>query len=113
MVAIYRLSVMFHTTTSITSTAPGSLNSPGAKTSFYILHVLPEWLANVQLFGFNIRQMYGTGMFGDWRNEDETKEERAKREKKELKKAEKRRRKRDAGRATEGGDSETTQLVPV
>jgi hypothetical protein len=105
---------MFHTTTSITSTALGSLNSTGAKASFYILHVLPEWLSNVLLFSFNIRQMYGTGMFGDWRNEDETLKERAKREKKELRKAEKRRLKRDADRATAiqgSAEGETTQLV--
>ncbi|KAF9462282.1 hypothetical protein BDZ94DRAFT_1261516 [Collybia nuda] len=115
VIAVYRLSVMFNTTSSITSTEPGSLNSTGAKTTFYVLHVLPEWLANTLLFGFNIRRMYGTGMFGDWRNEDETEEERKKREMKELKKAEKKRRKQDAARVTSDGpaDSETSQLVPV
>ncbi|KAF9462286.1 hypothetical protein BDZ94DRAFT_1166123 [Collybia nuda] len=93
IIAVYRLAVMFHTTTELGSTAPGSLNSPGAKASFYILHVLPEWLATATLFTFNIRRMYGTGLFGDWRYRDETPKEREKREKREAKRAERRRQK--------------------
>lgn len=85
---------MFHTTVSLSSTAPGSLNSSGAKASFYILHVLPEWLSNAILFTFNIRQMLGTGIFGDWRDHDETEKERVKREAREAKREAKRARKR-------------------
>lgn len=89
---------MFHTTTALSSTAPGTLNSPGAKASFYILHVLPEWLATAILFTFNIKRLYGTGPFGDWRYHDETPKEREKREKREAKRAERRKVKLDARR---------------
>jgi hypothetical protein len=85
---------MFHRTTSLTSLAPGSLNSHGAKATFYVLHVLPEWLALATIFLFNIRQTFGTGVIGDVRAMDETPKQREKREKREAKKAEKRRQKR-------------------
>jgi hypothetical protein len=85
---------MFHKTTSLTSRAPGSLNSHSAKATFYILHVLPEWIALTIIFRFNIRQTFGTGIAGDIRFRDETPKQRDKREKKEVKQAEKRKQKR-------------------
>jgi len=101
IVGIYRLSVMFHQKTSLTSRAPGSLNSPSAKAAFYILHILPEWIALVVIFGFNIRQTFGTGLAGYHRFRDEKPKQREKREKKEAKLAEKRRQKRLAAAAEE------------
>ena len=76
---------MYHWTTrsSIFSTGPDTLNSPGAKAAFYILHSLPEWLASLVIFSTNVRMVSGTGLFGDWRLMDETAEKRAKREEKE------------------------------
>jgi len=91
VISIYRLSVMYNWTDSesFLSTGPNTLNSSGAKAAFYILHALPEWLATVLLFSTNVRMVFGTGLFGDWRRRDETAEERAKREEKERRKAEK------------------------
>ncbi|KAF8812922.1 hypothetical protein BYT27DRAFT_6399199 [Phlegmacium glaucopus] len=83
MVGIYRLSVMHIKTTSLS--APSVLNTPRAKAAFYVVHVLPEWLASLILFGVNIRKTLGTGMWGDWRGKDETEKQRAKREKREAK----------------------------
>lgn len=79
---------MFHTTTGLSSTAPGTLNSSGAKASFYILHVFPEWLATAILFCVNIRRTYGSGPFGDWRFRDETPLEYEKRMKRDARRAE-------------------------
>ena len=81
---------MYHWTTrdSIFATGPDTLNSPGAKAAFYILHAFPEWLASLVLFSTNVRMVFGTGMFGDWRRKDETAEQRAKREEKERQKSE-------------------------
>ena len=82
---------MYHWTDleSFLSTGPNTLNGSGAKAAFYILHALPEWLATVVLFSTNVRMVFGTGVWGDWRRKDETAEQRAKREEKERKKAEK------------------------
>lgn len=87
--AIYRLSVMYNMTDSPLSVGPHSLNSPGAKACFYVFHILPEWLASLILFSTNLRQLFGTGPFGDLRKVDETEERRKKRLEKEKKKAEK------------------------
>ncbi|RDB16755.1 hypothetical protein Hypma_002387 [Hypsizygus marmoreus] len=84
VIGIYRLRIMYNTTPSLLSIGPGSLNSPGDKAGFYVLHVLPEWLTNAILVTVNIKQMLGTGMWGDWRFRDETPDERAKRERKEA-----------------------------
>ncbi|KAJ3529946.1 hypothetical protein NM688_g7781 [Phlebia brevispora] len=67
VVSIYRLVVMHNKTPSLTSTGPGSLNSMTSKATFYIFHVLPEWLAATTLLAINVRQTFGTGMFGDYR----------------------------------------------
>lgn len=57
----------------------GSLTSTGAKVGFYMLHVLPEWVASAFLLGLPIRNIYGTGFWGDYRRQDDTEEEIAKR----------------------------------
>lgn len=84
---------MFHTTSALAYTGRGSLNSRTANTSFYFLHVLPEWLATALMVTFNIRRMFGSGPFGDWRYRDETTKGRQKREKREAKRAERRKEK--------------------
>jgi len=86
---IYRLCVMYHTTTSLTSTSPGSQNTSAEKTVFYIFHIIPEWISVLMLLSCNVRDVFGTGMFGDDRARDETESEKAAREAKELYKAEK------------------------
>ncbi|KAM6502158.1 hypothetical protein JOM56_002135 [Amanita muscaria] len=97
--AIYRLSVMYNMTDSPLSVGPHSLNSPGAKACFYVFHILPEWLASLILFSTNLRQLFGTGPFGDLRKVDETEERRKKRLEKEEKKAEKKTEKKAAKKA--------------
>ncbi|KAF8971132.1 hypothetical protein BDZ97DRAFT_1787886 [Flammula alnicola] len=84
IIAIYRLAVMGHRTVSLT--APSPLDTPGGKAAFYVLHVLPEWLTTLILFGDNMRKTYGTGPFGDYRIRDETEAQRKKREAKEAEK---------------------------
>lgn len=49
--------------------------------------MLPEWIAIAVLFGFNVREIFVTGLFGDHRWRDETPEEKQKREAKMNKKA--------------------------
>ncbi|KZT71039.1 hypothetical protein DAEQUDRAFT_756077 [Daedalea quercina L-15889] len=63
--ALYRLAAMSNYTDSLLSMAPGSLNGPDAKAVFYVLHILPEWIAGTLLLTVNVKQMYGfTGMRG-------------------------------------------------
>ncbi|EGO00252.1 hypothetical protein SERLA73DRAFT_52742 [Serpula lacrymans var. lacrymans S7.3] len=87
--AIYRLAVMYNTTTSLTSTSQGSLNTPAEKAEFYVFHMLNEWVALALVLGLNLKEIFNTGMFGDWRAIDETEAERLKRERKEQKKRDK------------------------
>jgi hypothetical protein len=79
-------------TTSLT--APSPLNTPRSKTAFYIFHILPEWLASLVLFGYNIRKTFGTGLVGDWRISDETEKQRVQRLAREAKREAKRREKK-------------------
>jgi hypothetical protein len=65
--AIFRLSFMYNRTTSLTSTAPGSGNTFLEKGAFYIFHMLSDWLAVALLLVPNIRAIFRTGMWGDWR----------------------------------------------
>ena len=88
MIGVYRLSVMWIRTTSLS--APSPLNTPRSKAAFYIFHVLPEWLASLILFGNNIRKTFGTGLVGDKRLWDETEKEREYRLKQEAKQEAKR-----------------------
>ena len=64
-VAIYRLTVMRFSTTSLLSTAPGSLNSPQAKAVFYALHVGLEFLAIAIVQSLDVRRLFATGKWGD------------------------------------------------
>lgn len=82
--SIYRLAVMRTTTTSMTSTAPGSQNTPAEKAAFYILHIVPEWISVLVLLLCNLRDVFGTGMFGDYRAKDETEGEKESKEAKKL-----------------------------
>lgn len=52
-------------TTSIFSTAPGSLNSSQAKVLFYVFHVGPEFLAAAILASIDARNLFATGKWGD------------------------------------------------
>ncbi|KAJ3529945.1 hypothetical protein NM688_g7782 [Phlebia brevispora] len=70
IVSIYRLVVMHNKTPSLTSTAPGSLNTATSKATFYVFHALPEWLAAAILLAVNVRERFGTGRFGDYRFTD-------------------------------------------
>ncbi|OBZ69567.1 hypothetical protein A0H81_10265 [Grifola frondosa] len=65
IVGAYRMIVMRFSTTSLLSTAPGSLNSPGSKRTFYLFHVLPEFLTAAILLSVNVKRIFATGMFGD------------------------------------------------
>lgn len=65
--AIFRLLFMYHRTTSLTSLAPGSGNTSLEKATFYIFHMLSDWLAVALLLVPNIRAIFKTGMWGDWR----------------------------------------------
>lgn len=56
---------MRNRTTSITSMAPGSLNSPGSKAAFYVFHAAPDFLAAAIMLTINVRERFSTGMFGD------------------------------------------------
>ncbi|KAF9501717.1 hypothetical protein BDN71DRAFT_1426246 [Pleurotus eryngii] len=86
-VAIYRVAVLHNTTSSLSLTGHGSLNSPADKTVFYIFQILAEWFAVLALFGANTREVVGCGLWGDWRGHDETDEEKSKRIRKEEERA--------------------------
>ncbi|KAG6337093.1 hypothetical protein ID866_2004 [Astraeus odoratus] len=68
--AIFRLAFMYHKTTSLTSTAPGSGNSAMEKVTFYLFHMFSDWLACCVFLVPNIREIFNTGMWGDWRSTD-------------------------------------------
>jgi hypothetical protein len=74
--AIFRLAFMYHRTTSLTSTSPGSGNTSSEKATFYIFHMLSDWLAVALLLVPNIREIYKTGMWGDWKAIDPIPQER-------------------------------------
>ena len=69
-VGIYRIDTLFHNTTSLTSTAPGTLNSTLSKAGFYVFDVAPEFLAVAILMALNPRRVFATGMLGDVRISD-------------------------------------------
>ncbi|KAJ8592705.1 hypothetical protein M405DRAFT_732709 [Rhizopogon salebrosus TDB-379] len=74
--AIFRLAFMYHRTTSLTSTSPGSGNTSSEKATFYIFHMFSDWLAVALLLVPNIRGIYDTGMWGDWKAIDPIPQER-------------------------------------
>jgi len=65
VVSFYRFVVMRFHTTSLTSMAPGSLNSTQSKTTFYIFHAFPEFLAAAIILNINVRERFSTGLIGD------------------------------------------------
>ncbi|KAI0753149.1 hypothetical protein C8Q80DRAFT_496442 [Daedaleopsis nitida] len=70
IIGIYRLAVMRYSTTSLFSTAPGSLNSSTSKALFYALHVAPEYAAAAILMCLNARRVFSSGLLGDRRLKD-------------------------------------------
>ncbi|KAI0342025.1 hypothetical protein BDW22DRAFT_1358150 [Trametopsis cervina] len=62
---IYRLVVLRLHTTSLTSTAPGSLNSSSSKATFYVFQVSADLLAAAILANINVRERFSTGPWGD------------------------------------------------
>ena len=69
-IGIYRVGTLFHNTTSLTSTAPGTLNSNLSKAGFYVFHAAPEFLAIEILMALNPRRVFATGTLGDLRFRD-------------------------------------------
>ena len=65
IIPIYQLVIMRDVTTSVSSTAPGSQNTPGEKALFYVLQVVPEFACVGALLCVNMKRMYGTGTWGD------------------------------------------------
>lgn len=47
-----------------------SLTSAGHKATFYIFHSLPEYLVALYIQTSNLRAIFNTGPFGDWRASD-------------------------------------------
>ncbi|KAF9448219.1 hypothetical protein P691DRAFT_801104 [Macrolepiota fuliginosa MF-IS2] len=88
--AIYRFTVMSKHTTAYYSFESSAQNQLSAKVLFYLIGILPEWLAVLVCLSINVRRVFQTGYDGDTRWRDETpaeKERRLLREKeKELKK---------------------------
>jgi len=87
VISCYRFVVMPMRITSLNE--PISLDTPGGKAVFYLCHVLPEWLASLALFGYNIRKTFGTGLLGDYRFKDETETQKRKRHERMAKRKEK------------------------
>lgn len=77
-------------TTAYFSFERSAQNDLRAKIIFYVIGVLPEWLAVFICFSINVRQVFQTGFDGDSRWWDETPKEKEKRlmkeKEKELKK---------------------------
>ncbi|EED85402.1 predicted protein [Postia placenta Mad-698-R] len=67
---IYRLSVMPFQTTNLLSMGSHSLNTPLEKAAFYAFHIAPEWIAGAILLCVNVKEMFHTGLTGDWRSTD-------------------------------------------
>jgi len=99
VISCYRLVVMPMRVTSLDD--PISLDTPGGKAAFYVCHVLPEWLASLTLFGYNIRKTFGTGLCGDYRFKDETEKEKSKRHARMAKRKEKKEAKTEKSTAFE------------
>ncbi|KXN90831.1 hypothetical protein AN958_03485 [Leucoagaricus sp. SymC.cos] len=87
--AIYRFTVVAQKTTVYWAYENSAQNDVKDKALFYIINVMPEWLAVFILLRINVREVFQTGIEGDSRRRDETpaeKEKRLLREKeKELK----------------------------
>ncbi|KAG9018178.1 hypothetical protein FRB90_012022 [Tulasnella sp. 427] len=77
IVPIYRLVVMHYTTTFLNvlpSSDPlypsSSLTTSASKATFYIFHSLPELVLAWTIQSMNMRAVFNTGPFGDWRGSD-------------------------------------------
>lgn len=51
-------------TYALQSHEPGSLNSTTSKATFYIFHILPEFVCVISFLSVNLRVMYNTGFLG-------------------------------------------------
>jgi len=73
---LYRMGIMHNTTPYLTpipgttNYPAGSLTSHSEKALFYIFHALPEYIASSLLLSVNLRKLFNTGPFGDWRGSD-------------------------------------------
>ncbi|OBZ68096.1 hypothetical protein A0H81_11936 [Grifola frondosa] len=67
VVIVYRLIVMRCETTALLSTAPGSLNDVSSKVTFYIFHMVPEWVCAAMLLSVNMRARFGPGGLAPYR----------------------------------------------
>ncbi|GJE94920.1 hypothetical protein PsYK624_110960 [Phanerochaete sordida] len=65
LIPTYHLVIVGNWTTSLTSTAVGSMNTGGEKAAFYVLQALPELVANSVLLIVNSKSMFHTGNWGD------------------------------------------------
>lgn len=65
IIPIYQLAILRSTTIALTSTAPGSQNTPTEKALFYVLQAVPEITCVGTLLSINMRSVFGTGMWGD------------------------------------------------
>lgn len=77
IVPIYRLVVLHYTTSFLNilpSTPPlypsSSLTTTTSKATFYIFHSLPELILAWTIQTLNLRKVFNTGPFGDWRGSD-------------------------------------------
>ncbi|KAG9049571.1 hypothetical protein FS837_009909 [Tulasnella sp. UAMH 9824] len=77
IVPIYRLAVLHYTTSFLNvlpSTPPlyptDSLTTTASKATFYIFHALPELILAWTIQTLNLRAVFNTGPFGDWRGSD-------------------------------------------
>ncbi|KAJ7785842.1 hypothetical protein B0H16DRAFT_1400580 [Mycena metata] len=84
---IYRLIVMRSTTSNLATPDHQALNTRADKATFYVFHLLPEWIVVAMLCSFNLREICQIGFKGDSKWRDETPEEKAKREKKKQERA--------------------------
>jgi hypothetical protein len=80
--AIYRLVVMRNRTPDIAALDHQSLNTQADKATFYVFHVLPDWIVVAMLGIFNVKEICQVDFRGDERWWDETPKARAKRENK-------------------------------
>ncbi|KAJ2912668.1 hypothetical protein MD484_g7749, partial [Candolleomyces efflorescens] len=87
IVAIYRLSTIHRT--SPLGSLDSTPNTHASKTTFYTLHILPEWISITTLLAFNTRKIFGTGKFGDTRSGDDGPQDIVRRKRRAGKKAEK------------------------
>ncbi|KAJ7042700.1 hypothetical protein C8F04DRAFT_86610 [Mycena alexandri] len=84
---IYRLVVMRSTTSNLATPDHQALNTGADKATFYVFHLLPEWIVVAMFCSINLREICQVGFKGDSKWRDETPEEKTKRERKEQERA--------------------------